>query len=336
MANKGPVLVARDIVGYLVKKGITVHLYYFDNKKEINFDCQCFKISFFSKVAFDSYDIIHSHSLRPDLYSGFRIKKNKVKKITTTHNYYFDDLKLQYGIFRTYVTGFLWLLALRRFNKIVCLSENMRNYYSRVLQKKKLTHIYNGRIVTFGNISEQHNVLLSQIKRQFTLIGVVALLIKRKAIHQVIEALTFNEQLALVIIGDGPHKDVLMHLSKKKNVNDRCFFLGYQKDGHRYFKYFDIYAMTSYSEGFPLALLEAAYAGIPTVCIDTPLFRELFPSEVVFYTKNSPHSLYEAVMKIFSQKKLYSDLIMSKASSEYSPETMGHSYLKLYKEINSL
>lgn len=40
---------------------------------------------------------------------------------------------------------------------------------------------------------------------------------------------------------------------------DRFILLGFKDNSIDYYKYFDIYAMTSYSEGFGLAMLESKF-----------------------------------------------------------------------------
>lgn len=330
-ANKGPVLVAKDLANYFLADGHDVHLYYFDDTLEVKFNCKCYKIRFIKTYDFSKYDIIHSHSLRPDLYNGLRIRNIQGIKITTLHNYFYQDLKMQYGLLRTYLAGLFWFLSLQRLDRIVCLSNNMKDYYSDLLPKRKLSYIYNGKAIDDKNISIEHINLISELKTNYVVIGVVALLIKRKGIHQLVEAISNDNRFALVIVGDGPEKEKLERLCKSKRLTDRCFFLGFQNNGHRYFKYFSIFAMTSYSEGFPLSLLEASYSGTPTVCIDSSLFRELFPKEVVFFKENDVNSLLKSLIEISENKVMYSDLIYHKAQSDYTVRHMRNKYLDLYK-----
>ena len=82
LANKGPIIVARDIVNELSKKDdIECKVFYFDDITELTFACPVKKISFISKINFEEFDIIHSHMLRPDLYAAFKLKRSKKTKI---------------------------------------------------------------------------------------------------------------------------------------------------------------------------------------------------------------------------------------------------------------
>ena len=44
-------------------------------------------------------------------------------------------------------------------------------------------------------------------------------------------------------------------------------------------KYFDVYALCSYTEGYPLAFIEAAAAKLPVVCSDIPVFKSIIPED---------------------------------------------------------
>lgn len=70
LANKAPIIVANELVRLLLEKGHSCDVYYFDDICELPFACSTYRVNFFSKIDFASYDIIHSHGLRPDLYMG--------------------------------------------------------------------------------------------------------------------------------------------------------------------------------------------------------------------------------------------------------------------------
>jgi sugar transferase (PEP-CTERM/EpsH1 system associated) len=69
----------------------------------------------------------------------------------------------------------------------------------------------------------------------------------------------------LIIVGDGPLKQELEGLAGELGVAGAAHFLGYQAEPQRYAQLFDVFALTSASEGIPQALLEASAAGIPAV-----------------------------------------------------------------------
>lgn len=330
LANKGPIIVAKEITEYLVKKGISVEIYYFDDIRELNFSCPCHRISFFKRIDLNKYDIVHSHTLRPDLYVFLQKHKRSFRSVSTMHCYIEQDLGHLYNNLIGHLLSKMWPFFLKRHDKIVCLTKHMRSYYEKYFNPKKLETIYNGRTINQAEVAIVENDLIQKIKDRYTLIGAVGSLIKRKGIDQIINALQHDKKFAVVIIGSGPEADTLKSLAIKNELKDRCFFLGYKKNVHAYYKYFDIYAMTSHSEGFPLALLEAGYAGVPTICSDLDIFREIYPKEVVYFNPGNIDSLVEGINTLFTYRPRYAQLIYEKTNSEYSVHKMGDEYYQLF------
>ncbi|MDR2187315.1 MAG: glycosyltransferase [Azonexus sp.] len=70
----------------------------------------------------------------------------------------------------------------------------------------------------------------------------------------------------LVIIGTGPREQVLKKLAHELGIAESVRFPGKVPDARRYFKAFDVFALTSDHEPFGMVLLEAMMAGIPIIC----------------------------------------------------------------------
>jgi len=79
----------------------------------------------------------------------------------------------------------------------------------------------------------------------------------------------------LAIMGRGPLEADLKELARQLNVASRVCFLGQIPNGRRYFKAFDLFALTSDHEPFGMVLLEAFAAGVPVVCSDCGGGREV-------------------------------------------------------------
>jgi glycosyltransferase involved in cell wall biosynthesis len=69
----------------------------------------------------------------------------------------------------------------------------------------------------------------------------------------------------LLIVGDGPWMGNLRELVGGLGLADRVHFAGYQARPERYYQAMNVFALTSSSEGMPLAVLEAWAAGVPVV-----------------------------------------------------------------------
>lgn len=72
----------------------------------------------------------------------------------------------------------------------------------------------------------------------------------------------------LAIMGSGRLEQQLKQLAADLNVADSVCFLGQIPNGRRYFKAFDLFALTSDHEPFGMVLLEAMAAGVPVIATD--------------------------------------------------------------------
>ena len=73
---------------------------------------------------------------------------------------------------------------------------------------------------------------------------------------------------ALVVVGDGPSRPRLEALAGSLGVAARTRFLGDRSDVPALLPGFEVFALSSRSEGYSLALLEACAAGLPIVATD--------------------------------------------------------------------
>ncbi|MDD1510123.1 glycosyltransferase [Pseudomonas sp. CNPSo 3701] len=72
----------------------------------------------------------------------------------------------------------------------------------------------------------------------------------------------------LAIMGCGRLESSLKALAMELGVSESVRFLGQIPNGRRYFKAFDVFALTSDHEPFGMVLLEAMAGGVPVVCSD--------------------------------------------------------------------
>lgn len=94
---------------------------------------------------------------------------------------------------------------------------------------------------------------LSEVKRQDVLIRAFARIAPRRPAAR------------LLLVGDGPQRAGLADLATRIGVHDNVIFAGYQERPEEFLQVMDLFALTSRSEGMPLAILEAWAAGLPVV-----------------------------------------------------------------------
>ncbi len=335
LANSGPIIVAKDLANLLVKQGHHVVVFYFKDKIDLEFDCPTHKLTFFSIFDFHAFDIIHCHGLRPDLFISLRKPLYcKTPVCTTLHSYLFQDHAYKYGKRWAWLTGRLVLASTLRDDLVITLSKHAMEYYKEYLPAKKLNYAYNTRACEHKDVAIDIKQRITEFKGESILLGANCCISHRKGLHQIVEALPTLENMKFCIVGDGPEKENLKELAKKLNVSDRVLFLGRQPIAHIFLPFYDCFVMPSYSEGFPLALLEAASYSKATVCSNIPIFQEILTSEETsFFELDNKDSLIAAVHRAIQNRESFASNIHKKFHKAYSPECFVNRHLEIYKQL---
>lgn len=121
-----------------------------------------------------------------------------------------------------------------------------------------------------------------------------------KAMADVVEQ---HPTVCLYILGEVryelDYKEKLQNLIKNNNLTNHVFLLGHKQNPYPYFKYADMFVLSSRTEGFPNVVLEALHYGTPVIatnCVDfTGVIYEGINGYVV--DKNSVSALYDGIVK---------------------------------------
>ncbi len=337
LINRGPVIVVKDIVEQIVGKVDRVVIFYLDNiPPELSFDCEVQKLSLAkASKQLKGFDIVHSHMLRPNILIALLALKH-AKKIATLHSYIYNDVANTHNKIIAKVTETVWIRCLKRYNKVICLTQHMKQYYQSLgLKESKIKVIYNGRPQCISNKIEDPDPedieSLNNFKSNFFVLGVSAMLSPRKGIDQLVKALKLIPEVGLLIVGDGPEKLNLIALAENLGVAGQCLFLGYKQRAYRYFKYFDAFGMPSHSEGLPLAFIEATSFSLPVLVSDLPIFREIIhEDEAIFVELNNNKSMVNAIMQLKAHKTVLSEKSYLAFKMRFDAVIMGDNYLAIY------
>ena len=328
----GPV----NVVYYLcneLNKEHEIDVYYFKDINKLEFPVPTHKISFFEKIDFDNYDVIHSHGVMPDAYVWWHKHSIvKAKTVTTLHNYVKEDFKYAYNPLKAFLLAKAWNIITTKHDQIVTLSKDAVQYYRKFWKNKNITYVYNGipENINSNNTNQtfdqDHNIKIGAIGS-----GDIT---RRKGFDQIIYALKKLPNHSFYIAGTGQQIENLNLLASECNVRNRIHFVGFQKDITSFINTMDIMTVPSRSEGFSLALQEVARQKKPAVCSDIPIFRELFSTEeIVFFKLESTNDLIKAIKIASSPKENFAENIHKKFLSSFTSSKMAENYLNLYKTL---
>jgi glycosyltransferase involved in cell wall biosynthesis len=339
LQDKAPVYIAVTLAKHLNINGNLCTVYFMSDIIEIDLpqNIEFKKISFFDPFPWSSYDIVHTHMIRPDLFGFIRKPINfKGILISTIHCYIFPELTNLYNKLISVIFGRLWLLSWTRFDALTVLTKNAYSYYNNLSYNKNIYTIYNGRDVSI-NLKLIESAIAEEIttlrRKHGYVLGMNCGLIKRKGVHLVIQHLSRVENGCLVVFGSGIEFNNLLHLVDKLKLSERVKFYGFVPNAHLYNYFFDVFLMPSNDEGFGLSLIEAACHKKKIVCSDIPVFRELFTDqEVTFFDLNKNNSIDNAILNSLLDNEK-PDKAFKKAISIYSEKTMSNNFDFLFNNL---
>jgi sugar transferase (PEP-CTERM/EpsH1 system associated) len=208
-------------------------------------------------------DVVHSHQLGALLYTGPTTRRAGVGAVVHTEHgkHYADCWRLR----------LMGRFAARYARRVFAVSDDIRRELRDcgIASPAKLVHVPNGveadRFDLAGDPAE--------LRRGFGLpaggpvIGTVGRLapLKRQDVLLRGFARLRHPAARLLIVGDGPAREELVNLAARLGITDRVVFAGYRERPERALAAMDVFALTSDSEGMPLAVLEAWAAGKPVV-----------------------------------------------------------------------
>ena len=323
--------VVLDLVTLFASHGHICTIFYFEDvKRPIAFPCPTIKIE--KTLPFEEYDIIHTHGIRPNVF----VLKNKpwnktdTKFIATLHCYVFQDFMDLYGKIKGFFYSFLFLLSVLRHDTLITLSKDALHYYRHFFPWKKISYVYNTRTMD-DNADLNHNEKneLMSFKKNNILIGMNGVLIHRKGIDLILRALEMlPHEYRIIFVGGNADSIEKWKKKIKPELQNRVYFAGSRPMAYRYLPYYDIYALPSRSEGFPLAMVEAAAKGCKIVSSELPQLKEIFIDNEVQWCKiGNAESLANAIKKA---KLLDGNKAQETFKKKLSPEIFYQRHFDIY------
>jgi glycosyltransferase involved in cell wall biosynthesis len=140
----------------------------------------------------------------------------------------------------------------------------------------------------------------------------------------------------LVIVGEGPEREAILAAARAMAIEDRVVLAGFLDRPHRFVGAFDIMALSSKSEQFPISVVEGMAAGLPIV--STPVgdvARMVSPENAPFVTGSDEVLLRDALQMLVNDADLRARVgaaNQAKARAEFDEAVMLARYRALYAD----
>lgn len=285
-------------------------------------------------------DVVHTHQVGALLYAGPAARRAGVPVIVhTEHGKHYASRRRARWLGR--LAG---LYAQRFFGVSRDIANELRT--CRITAKEKIAVAPNGiDIARFRDCTAG-----ADTRREFgvppsaPLVGAVGRLAEIKRHDLLIRAFACVRrrlpEARLLLVGDGPERTPLEQLAAQLLPADCVRFAGRQAAPERFLKAMDVMALTSRSEGMPLAVLEAWAAGTPVVATRVGGISELVAdgaTGLLVESGNVDH-LAGAIERLLADRPLAARISAAaarQAYERYSLEQMAANYQRHYDELLS-
>lgn len=240
-------------------------------------------------------------------------------------------------------------VIIRSADVITVISNYLKNYATKINNNAKIFVIPNGVDLTKFNVEKKKNIVMARknigIERDVKVIVTVSRLVPKNGIGDLIEALAIlekqkkNNELRLLIIGQGPLENVLKSKVKKFGLSESVIITGGIPNDKipSYLAIADIFVRPSYSEGLGNAFLEAMAMGIPIIGTQVggiPDFLE--DGETGLFCKISdPNDLADKINQILENQELAQHLVtkgLALIKKKYDWGNISQEFLKVYEQ----
>jgi glycosyltransferase involved in cell wall biosynthesis len=140
-----------------------------------------------------------------------------------------------------------------------------------------------------------------------------------------------------VLAGDGARRTELDQLAQTLNLSQHVQFLGKRHDIPDLMRAFDVFALTSNSEGCPNVILEAMASGLPIVSTNVGGVPELVTDEIGILTQaKDDAAVAGAILHLLddpARRQAMGETARRRVVEQFSLETMIHAREALLLEL---
>lgn len=293
----------------------------------------------------ENIHIVNCHGGRANFLGWFLKRRYRAVYLTTVHSDYKDDYRG--NKYKTLVYSNINRMALKSFDYYITVSDTFKNMLvERGFEASKIFAVYNG--IDFNK--ERANVSRDEVLNKYKIddaghfVAMVARFHPVKGHKIFIDAcrkvIDENTDVRFLLVGDGDLKEELKQYTIDLNLEKYVIFTGFRTPDE-FVSISDFTVLTSFTESFPLSILESASYEKTVISTDVGGISKLIedgvngfliqPGDSLALAARMLELLKDREMAVEFGKKLY-----LKARENYSIENLVRSYLNIYKEVTQL
>ncbi|EOU2000539.1 glycosyltransferase [Clostridium perfringens] len=301
-----------------------IDIIYLDKKKGLDLSILYKLISLFKKY---KPDIINTHLYVMSYVLPAAIFTRRKNIVHTVHN--IAEKELRDSVKK------IMKIAYRYFNvKPIAISnmimESIESEYK--ISKKNIKCIYNGIDTTVFSGEK------AKINNSINLIS-VGRFTEQKNHKMMIEAfskaLKKNNNLKLILVGDGILRREIENIVRKKGIYSKVEFRGVKSNICNELKRAHIYISSSLWEGLPITILEAMSCGLPILCTDVGGNKDVVKENGILVENNNCEQLTNAILMLADDLEKINNmgLLSTKLSKAYDIRNTAKEYENLYNSL---
>ena len=218
--------------------------------------------------------LVHGHLPRAELIAALAKRRNVL--VVTRHN-----AEKFFPSAPKFLSSALSRFVIKRSNAIIAISQSVSDFLH---ENRELPKDVEPVVIYYGYQSNSEHADLRKLRESFnipleaTVIGTVARLTTQKDIPTLLRAfasLKSNDNLRLLMVGDGPLRDELKSMAIELGICDQVIWAGRTDKVFAHLNLMDIFVLTSTYEGFGLVLLEALEAHLPVIASNVSAIPEV-------------------------------------------------------------
>lgn len=289
------------------------------------------------------WSLVHAHGWKAGMITVVaRCPLVRPLMVLTLHN----ELSPRFGGWRRKIMEMALHLPLMSSSAVVCVSTPLNRLIREWggVPSEKLITILNGVDLSEIGTTRSCRSTLDRmgVPQGRPVVGTVARLIPEKGISDLLQAFSIVRRdgvdACLVVVGDGPDRADFVSQASVLGVSGDVSFLGWQDDAQSFMRCFDVFVLSSWSEGTPLSVMEAMAAGVPVIVTGVGGLRDLVEHmrTGVMVDARSPRDLATAIKTLLKNSALRARLsgaALDHARRSFSHTVMVDKTIEVYESV---